>query len=178
MRILNAVEGSVLFLYSSNAIFKENIQKEAKNRGVELQRIIFGQRLSQEEYLARYQVCDLFLDTTPYNAGTTASDALWAGLPVLTIIGRSFPARYAASLLHAIKLPELITSSQLEYESLAIELAKNPKKLKDIKNKLAYHRENTILFNTSQFTKYLELAYTKIYERYHADLLPENVFIE
>ncbi len=178
MRILKAVEGSVLFLYSSNTAFQENIQKEAQKRGVEPQRIVFGQRISTDEYLARYQACNLFLDTLPYNAGATASDALWVGLPVLTLIGKSFPSRYAASLLVSIELPELIAHTQAEYEAIAIGLAINPEKLQMIKNKLADHRVNTILFNTPQFTKHLESAYTKIYNRYHEGLPTEHIYIE
>ena len=178
MKILKAVEGSVLFLYASNTVFQENIKKEAQKRGIKPHRIVFGKRISSDEYLARYQVCDLFLDTLPYNAGATASDALWAGLPLLTLIGKSFPSRYAASLLVAMGLPELITYSQEEYELLAIDLATNPEKLRKIKIKLIRHRETTLLFDTPKFTKFLELAYTNIYNRYQANLPPENIFIE
>jgi predicted O-linked N-acetylglucosamine transferase (SPINDLY family) len=120
----------------------------------------------------------LFLDTFPYNAHTTASDALWAGLPLLTMKGESFASRVAASLLTAIDLPELITSSQEHYETLAIELATNPAKLKAIKVKLESNRLTTPLFDTLRFTKNLEHAYTKMYERYHADLPPDNIYIE
>ena len=127
--------------------------------------------------MARYRACDLFLDTAPYNAGTTASDALWAGVPILTVIGQSFASRMAASLLKAIELPELITSTQEEYEALAIDLAKNPQKLADIKLKLANNRLSTPLFDTPLFTKNLEAAYIKIYERYQDDLQPDHITI-
>jgi predicted O-linked N-acetylglucosamine transferase (SPINDLY family) len=127
--------------------------------------------------LARYRVCDLFLDTFPYNAGTTASDALWTGLPILTRMGRSFASRVAASLLNAIGLPELITNTQEEYEALAIELAMNPQKLADIKLKLVHTRLTTPLFDTPLFTKNLESAYTKMYERYQNDLGPDHISI-
>jgi predicted O-linked N-acetylglucosamine transferase (SPINDLY family) len=126
--------------------------------------LVFGGRIPREEYLSRYRVCDLFLDTFPYNAGTTASDALWTGLPILTRMGRSFASRVAASLLNAIGLPELITSTQEEYEAFAIELAVNPNKLAEIKLKLANNRLTTPLFDTPLFTKNLEATYIKMYK--------------
>ncbi|MEI6183296.1 MAG: tetratricopeptide repeat protein [Polynucleobacter sp.] len=177
MRILKAVEGSVLFLYAENKLVEENLKKEAEARGINRARLVFGKNLPADEYLARYRVCDLFLDTAPYNAGTTASDALWVGLPVLTLIGQSFASRMAASLLNAIGLPELITNTQEEYEALAIELAMNPQKLTDIKLKLARNRLTTPLFDTPLFTKNLEAAYIKMYERYQADLSPDHISI-
>jgi predicted O-linked N-acetylglucosamine transferase (SPINDLY family) len=177
MRILNAVEGSILFLYAENKWSRVNLINEAGLRGIDSARLIFGEHIPVEEYLARYRVCDLFLDTSPYNAGTTASDALWTGLPVLTIVGRSFASRVAASLLNAIGLPELITNTQEEYEDLAIELALNPNKLADIKLKLANNRFTTPLFDTPLFTKNLESAYINMYERYHSDLEPDHISI-
>ena len=177
MRILNAVEGSVLFLYADNEWSKANLIKEAGLRGIDGARLIFGGRIPAEEYLARYQTCNLFLDTFPYNAGTTASDALWAGLPVLTLIGQSFASRVAASLLNAIGLPELITNTQEEYEALAIELAIHPHKLADIKLKLAKNRLTAPLFDTPLFTKNLESAYIKMYERYQNDFQPDHISI-
>ena len=177
MRILKAVEGSVLFLYAENNWAEHNLTKEAHAIGIDGSRIIFGQRLSKDEYLARYRTCDLFLDTFPYNAGTTASDALWAGLPVLTLMGESFPSRVAASLLNAIDLPELITNSQEGYENLAIELAKNSLKLAEIKSKLANRRLTAPLFDTPLFTKNLEAAYIKMYETYYAGLPADNIYI-
>ena len=177
MRILNAVEGSVLFLYAENEWSKANLIDEASLRGVDSARLVFGEHIPTEDYLARYRACDLFLDTFPYNAGTTASDSLWVGLPVLTLAGQSFASRMAASLLNAIGLPELITGTQEEYEALAIELAKNPHKLADIKYKLANNRLTTPLFDTPLFTKNLETAYIKIYERYQNDLQPDHISI-
>ncbi|QWD77732.1 tetratricopeptide repeat protein [Polynucleobacter sp. MWH-Svant-W18] len=177
MQILNSVECSVLFLYADNEQAKTNLINEAKKRGVDGARLVFGYFIAPEENLARYRVCDLFLDTFPYNAGTTASDALWAGLPVLTMMGESFASRVAASLLNAIDLPELITNTQEEYEALAIELARNPQKLTDIKLKLSNNRLITPLFDTPLFTKNLEAAYIKMYERYQADLQPEHLSI-
>jgi predicted O-linked N-acetylglucosamine transferase (SPINDLY family) len=177
MRILNTVEGSILFLYADNERAKTNLIDEASLRGVDSARLVFGGRIPTEEYLARYRVCDLFLDTFPYNAGTTASDALWVGLPVLTLMGQSFASRMAASLLNAIGLPELITDTQEEYEALAIELGLNPKKLADAKLKLASNRLTTPLFDTPLFTRYLEAVYQKMMERYWADLPIEHIFI-
>jgi protein O-GlcNAc transferase len=138
MRILNYVDGSVLWLFQDNSWVAENLKKEAKKQGITPNRLVFAERLPLSEHLARHRQADLFLDTFPYNAHTTASDALWAGLPVLTLMGESFASRVAASLLNAIGLPELITSSQEEYEALAIELALNPKKLADIKLSFRY----------------------------------------
>jgi len=172
MHILKSTKQSVLFLYAENESAKSNLIKEAEVRGVSGQRLIFGKHLEPDQYLARYQACDLFLDTAPYNAGTTASDALWAGLPVLTLIGKSFPSRVAASLLHNIELPELITTTKLAYEALAIELATNPQKLTSIKKKLAENRLKTPLFNSPQFSAHIEAAYLKMMEFYWGDLPP------
>jgi predicted O-linked N-acetylglucosamine transferase (SPINDLY family) len=140
--------------------------------------LIFADRLPSSEHLARHNLADLFLDSQPYNAHTTCSDSLWAGLPVLTLMGRTFPGRVAASLLSALGLPELITNTQEEYEALAIELAMNPEKLADIKLKLAKNRLTTPLFNTPLFTKNLESAYVQMMERYQANLLPDHIYVQ
>ena len=177
MRILKAVDGSSLFLYAENEWVEQNLKKEAIAKGVDDARLVFSKFIPTDDYLARYQVCDLFLDTFPYNAGTTASDALWAELPILTLMGQSFASRMAASILNAICLPELITSSQEEYESLAIELALNPKKFTDLKLRLVNNRLTTPLFDTPLFTKNIEAAYIKMYDHYQNDLKPEHIFI-
>jgi predicted O-linked N-acetylglucosamine transferase (SPINDLY family) len=177
MRILKAVDSSALFIYVENKWAKQNLQEAFEAEGINSARLVFASRIPKEENLARYRACDLFLDTFPYNAGTTASDALWAGVPVLTRIGQSFASRVAASLLNAIGLPELITNTQEEYEALAIELAMNPQKLADIKLKLANNRLTTPLFDTPLFAKNLEAAYLQMYERYQADLQPEHIEI-
>ena len=177
MRILKAVDGSVLFVYADNDWSKTNLINEARVRGIDSSRLVFGERIPYEEYLARYRVCDLFLDTFPYNAGTTASDALWSGLPLITLQGESFASRVAASLLKAIDIPELITTNQEQYEALAIELALNPQKLRSIKHKLINNRLTTPLFDTPLFTKNLEAAYTQMYDRYQAGLKPEHIVI-
>lgn len=175
MRILKAVEGSVLWLLQDNSFAVENLKKEASKHGIDGARLVFAERMSLSEHLARHRQADLFLDTLPYNAHTTSSDALWAGLPVLTLMGESFAGRVAASLLNAIGLPELITHTQEEYEALAIELAKNPEKLTAIQLKLANNRMTTPLFDTPLFTKHLESAYIKMHERYHDDLEPAHI---
>ena len=126
MRILGRVEGSVLWLLEENPWAVENLRAEAARRGIAPQRLVFASSLTVDEHLARHRLADLFLDTLPYNAHTTASDALWAGLPVLTRTGETFASRVAASLLRAIGLPELITSTESEFEELAVELAHNP----------------------------------------------------
>ena len=177
MRILKAVEGSVLWLLQDNHWAPENLKKEAEKQGIAADRLLFAERLPLPEHLARHRQADLFLDTFPCNAHTTTSDALWAGLPVLTLMGESFASRVAASLLNAIGLPELITSTQQEYEALAIELAQNPQKLIEIKLKLAKNRLTAPLFDTPLFTKNLEATYIKMYERYRADLQPDHITI-
>jgi len=177
-KILLGAENSVLWIPENNEHFKENITTEFEKQGIHLSRIIFAQRVElMADHLARYSQADLFLDTYPYNAHTTALDSLKACIPVLTLMGQSFASRVAASLLNAIGLPELITSTQEEYESLAIGLAKNPQKLADIKLKLANNRLTTPLFDTPLFTKKIESAYIKMYERYQADLQPDHITI-
>jgi len=177
MRILTRVEGSVLFLYADTAAVVSNLGKEARRRGVDADRLVFGKRLLIPEYLARYRAADLFLDTLPYNAGATASDALWTGLPVLTCVGETFAGRVAASLLKAIRLPELITYNQEQYEELAVELATHPRRLAEIKKKLADNRLTKPLFDPSLFTKHLEAGYTSIYARHQTNLPPDHIHV-
>jgi predicted O-linked N-acetylglucosamine transferase (SPINDLY family) len=177
MRILRAVEGSVLWLLQDNSWAAENLKKEAEKQGVAPNRLVFAERLPLPEHLARHRQADLFLDTFPCNAHTTTSDALWARLPVLTLMGRSFASRVAASLLNAIGLPELITSTQEEYEALAIELALNSRKLTDAKLKLANNCLTAPLFDTPLFTKNLEAAYLKMMRRYQTDMMPDHILI-
>jgi len=177
-RILLETEQSILWISENNESFKTGIKIEFKKRGIDLTRIIFAQRVElMADHLARYALADLFLDTHPYNAHTTAVDSLKAGVPVLTLKGQSFASRVAASLLNAIRLPELIANTQEEYEALAIELAMNPIKLAEIKLRLVNNRLTTPLFDTPLFTKNLEVAYTKIYERYQNNLQPDHISI-
>jgi predicted O-linked N-acetylglucosamine transferase (SPINDLY family) len=178
MRILKAVEGSVLWLLEDNPTAGINLRKEAQTRGIDPNRLVFANRMKLPEHLARHRAADLFIDTLPCNAHTTASDAIWAGLPVLTCMGESFASRVAASLLNAIELPELITTTQEEYEATAIELATHPVKLKAIKYKLEKNRLTTALFDTPRFTEHIEAAFTQMYERYQADLPADHIYIE
>jgi predicted O-linked N-acetylglucosamine transferase (SPINDLY family) len=174
MRILKQVSDSTLLLYGGYDAVKINLRMQAAQHGVDPERLIFGERLQPPEYLARYRAADLFLDTWPYNGGTTASDALWAGLPVLTLAGEAFASRVAASLLNAIGLPELIASTQQQYEELAIELASNPQRLAQITSRLRENRLTSPLFDTPRFTRNLEAAYTAIHDRYQAGLAPDH----
>ena len=186
MEILKAVPGSVLWLTEPHPSAIANLVQEAQERGVESERLVFFVRevvASDQEksrialYLASYKVADLFLDTWPYNAGTTAIDALWVGLPVLTKEGAAWSARMAANALQAIEAPELITYTTEEYKDLAIELANNPQKLSLIKSKLQENRLKSSLFDTVGNTRHIEAAYTKMYERYQADLAPDHMRI-
>ena len=177
-RILKQVENSVLIVYANNETSKANLSEEIKHRGVDPSRLIFGDSLPKPKYLARYRTADLFLDTHPYNAGTTASDALKMGLPIVTMMGQSFSSREAASILTSMNLPELITHSLEEYEALAIELATNPEKMQAIKDKLASNLTTAPLYNTKLFVKNLESAYTTMYERYHEGLEPDHIYFE
>ena len=177
MRILKQVPNSVLLLLEDNDLTRINLIKEAKNRGVLASQLIFVSRVPPDQHLARLKVADLFLDTLPYNAHTTCSDALWSGLPVLTLEGHSFSGRVASSLLSAISLPELITKSQDEYESLAIHLATNPIHLRAIKQKVLTNRLLMPLFNSSIFTKHIEQAYQSMYSRYIDGLATEHIYI-
>ena len=179
MRLLKKVEGSVLWLTEDNFEGAKNLQKEANQRGVDSNRLIFARHMpSLADHLVRYKAADLFIDTIPYNAITTASDALWAGLPVLTRTGESFSSRVGASLLSSIGLSELITKTEKEYETLAIELATNPERLKQIKKKLEKNKLIKPLFNTKLFTKNIESAYTMMHEKYLKNLPLENIEIK
>ena len=177
-RILEKVKDSVLLIYVDNESAQINLTKEITLRGIDPSRLIFGKRLSKSEYLARYRVADLFLDTHPYNAGTTASDALRMGLPVLTYLGSSAVSRHAASILNALNLPELITTTLEEYESLAIELATDPEKLKIIKDKLVGNLSTAPLYDTSLFARNLESAYSMMYDRYQRGLDPDHIYVK
>ncbi len=164
MRLLAQVEGSVLWLLEGNAAIGANLRKEAAARGIAPERLIFAKRTTPEQHLARQQLADLFLDTLPYNAHTTASDALWVGLPLITLPGNSFPARVAASILQAANLPELIVPDLASYESLVLKLARDPVALKAVREKLA-DKSAMPLFDTARFTRNLEAAYLAMLER-------------
>jgi len=177
-RILLEVDKSVLWISENNKYFRVNITAEFETRGIDPSRIIFAKRVElMADHLARYALADLFLDTHPYNAHTTAVDSLKAGVPVLTLIGESFASRVAASLLRSIGLPELITTTWAEYEALAIDLATHSGRLGAIRGSLKKNRFTTALFNTPLFAKNLESAYIKMYERYEADLQVDHIYI-
>jgi len=157
MRLLGNVEGSVLWLSKANNVAKVNLIKEAESRGVCANRIIFAERTERlEDHLARHQLADLFLDTYPYNAHTTASDALWAGLPVLTYIGNTFASRVAASMLYAAEMDELVVDNLVRYEELALKIAKHANYSKSLKSKLKKNKIKSAVFNTKQYTESLE----------------------
>jgi predicted O-linked N-acetylglucosamine transferase (SPINDLY family) len=167
MSLLKAVAGSVLWLGGINAAAQDNLRQAITQSGISPQRLIFAPRLPDiADHLARHRQADLFLDTLPYNAHTTASDALWAGLPVLTCIGPTFAGRVAASQLKAIGLEELITGSLDEYESLALRLANEPSSLASIKQKLTRNRSTSPLFDTQAVTRDIERAYISMWERH------------
>ncbi len=178
MRILKAVEGSVLWLFEGNNSTIQNLITEALKFGINKSRLVFAKHMPVEEHLNRIKLADLFIDTLPCNAHTTSSDALRMGLPVLTCIGKSFASRIAASLLNAVNLPELITTTQEQYEALAIELATQPEKLKLIKAKLAHNLPTAPLYDTPLFTRHLESAYLTMYDRYQNGFAPEHIVVE
>ncbi len=177
-RLLLRVEGSVLWVRHSNNWAEENLRKEAQKRDIDPARLVFAERVPLDEHLARHQLADLFLDTFTFNAHSTAVDALWAGLPVLTKLGQSFAARVAGSLLNAVGMEELVTNTELEYEDLALELASDPNKLNQLRQKLDTNRLTTPLFDTEQFTKYLEDGYQQAYQIYSEDDNTDNIIIE
>src|SRR5262249_42040955 len=146
-------------------------------RGVDPSRIVFTERIAPADHLARHRLADLFLDTLPYNAHTTASDSLWAGLPVLTQVGETFPGRVAASLLHTLGLPELVVPTGQAYEDLAVELATTAGRLAAIKSRLARNRLTGPLFDTEHYTRHLEAAYSAMYKRHQDGLPPDSIFV-
>jgi predicted O-linked N-acetylglucosamine transferase (SPINDLY family) len=178
MRILLRVSDSVLLLYADGAQTRQNLRTQASKKGVDPDRIVFAGRLPLAEYRARYRTADLFLDTSPFNGGTTASDALWAGLPVLTCAGSTFAGRMAASLLQTIGAPELVTTTLAQYEDLAVQLAEQPARLADLRQRLARNRLTTPLFDTQTFTRHLESGYASAWQRHLAGLPPTNIRIE
>jgi predicted O-linked N-acetylglucosamine transferase (SPINDLY family) len=174
MRLLKAVDGGVLWLLQSGGTATRNLRREAEARGVPPDRLVFAPSAPPAAHLARMRLADLFLDTLPCGAHTTASDALWAGLPVLTCLGETFAGRVAASLLHAVGLPELVTRSPAQYEERALELARDGSCLAELKAKLAAHRLTYPLFNTVLFTRNLESAYARMWDNHRAGRPPES----
>lgn len=177
MRLLKSVEGSVLWLFESNPSAVTNLCREARDRGIASERLIFGKPMELSEHVARYRLADLFLDTVPCNAHTTASDALWAGLPVLTCLGQTFAGRVAASLLTAVGMADLISANLAEYEAVALELATNPQRLASLRQRLSANRLTHPLFDTALFTKHIETAYVEIWNRFHSRNAPDHIYI-
>jgi len=178
MRLLREVPGSVLWLLEDNPESVRNLRREADARGVAPDRLVFAARVGASDHLARHRLADLFLDTQPYGAHTTASDALWAGLPVLTVEGPTFAARVAASLLHAVGMPELVTPSLQAYETHALALARDAASLAALKAKLARNRQTHPLFDTARFTRDLEKCYVTMWERAESGLPPQSFAVE
>lgn len=175
MRLLAKVDGSILWLLKDNEWAEANLRHEAKSRGIDPNRLVFAERMALPEHLARHRCADLFLDTFNCNAHTTASDALWAGLPVITKLGDGFAARVAGSLLYAIGLPELVTETIDDYEQLALALATTPNRLAAVKCALAENRLTKPLFNTELYARHIEQAYQLAYDRYFSGLQPDHI---
>jgi protein O-GlcNAc transferase len=177
-RLLQAVDGSVLWLFHSNDVAAANLQREAAARGIDPARLIFAARTTPSEHLARHRLANLFLDTLPINAGATASDALWAGLPIVTLLGNAFPGRISASLLRAIGLPELVTNSADDYEALALRLAREPALLDAIRRKVSDNRLTSPLFDTDRFRRHIEAAYTTMVDIHRRGERPRSFSVE
>ncbi len=178
MRLLDRVPGSVLWLLADSAVAMRNLGREAEKRGIAPGRLVFAPRMALADHLARQRAADLFLDTLPVNAHTTASDALWAGLPVLTCMGRAFAGRVAGGLLHAIGLPELITRYLVEYEALALRLATTPDLLADIRKRLERNRLSQPLFDAARYRRHLESAYITMWERHRRGETPAGFDVQ
>ena len=170
MRLLAQVPGSVLWLFKAEALAEKNLLRAAQQQGIDSGRLVFAEKKPLAEHLARCRLADLFLDTFNVNAHTTASDALWVGLPLLTKLGESFASRVAGSLLHAVGLPELVTTTHDDYEALALRLALNPDALQAIRTKLAANRETAPLFDAVRLTRHLEDAYIHMFEHLNSDV--------
>jgi predicted O-linked N-acetylglucosamine transferase (SPINDLY family) len=177
MRLLAKVPHSILWLLDCNPLARQNLKREAEARNIDSQRLIFAPRTNMADHLARHPLADLFLDTLPYNAHTTTSDALWMGLPVLTCQGETFAARVAASLLNAANLPELVTDTIEEYEANALHLATNQQALKAIKDKLAQTKHTSPLFDTDLFAHNLEALYQEMWQIYLSSQAPKSILL-
>jgi predicted O-linked N-acetylglucosamine transferase (SPINDLY family) len=178
MRLLQQAEDSVLWLLEDNPSATRNLKREAEARGVNPGRLVFAPRARPAEHLARHRAADLFLDTLPYGAHTTASDALWTGLPVLTCKGSTFAGRVGASLLQAAGLPELVTETPDAYEALALTLARDRDLLHALKDKLARNRDGCALFDTARFTRHFETALRLMHERQREGKAPVHLAID
>jgi protein O-GlcNAc transferase len=162
--MLRSVPGSVLWLLDDNPYATANLRREAERRGLDPKRLVFSPMRPLPEHLARHRLADLFLDTFPVNAHTTSSDALWTGLPVLTLAGSTFVARVAGSQLRTLGLPELIATNFAEYEDRAVRLARDPNLLAGLRARLDLTRETSSLFDAGLFAGYLEKAYLTMWQ--------------
>jgi predicted O-linked N-acetylglucosamine transferase (SPINDLY family) len=178
MRLLHRIEGSVLWLLADNRSAVRNLREQAQDRGIAQGRLVFAGHLPLDQHLARYRLADLFLDTLPYNAHTTSSDALWVGTPVITRLGESFAGRVAASLLNAIGLPDLVTHSADDYEALALRLAKDPALLAAYRNRLATNRMTHPLFDTDRFRRHIEAAYSQMWQTWQRGEKPRSFTVD
>jgi predicted O-linked N-acetylglucosamine transferase (SPINDLY family) len=178
MRLLAAVPNGVLWLLGTNAAAEANLRREAERRAVAPDRLIFAPKLPLADHLARSGHADLFLDTMPYNAHTTGSDALWAGVPLLTCLGSTFASRVAASLVRAVGLDELATGSLQDYEALALKLARDPAYLRALRDRLARNRNTHPLFDTARFARHIEAAYTTMWRCSQAGSTPQAFAVE
>ncbi|MBL8644624.1 MAG: tetratricopeptide repeat protein [Rhodospirillaceae bacterium] len=178
MRIMRDAPNSVLWLLGENPTQEENLKYAAAERGVPPKRLVFAPRVPLDRHMARYALADLVLDTLPFNGGTTTSDALWAGTPVLTCLGRTYAGRMAGSLLKAAGVPELIAPSLAEYEAMAAGFAEMPESIAVLKQKLAAARKTSALFDTQGFTKHLEMAFTQAVARNRAGQPPDHIIVK
>ncbi len=174
MRLLRAVDGSVLWLAKANQDMATHLQREAQRAGIDPDRIVFAPHAPLAEHMARQHLADLFLDTTPYNAGATAAAALWSGVPLLTVLGSTFVGRMAASMLHAVGLPELVAESLSDYEALALKIATDPAFSASLRRRLAHNRDTFPLFNTARFTRHIENAYVTMWRTHRQGLPPAS----
>jgi predicted O-linked N-acetylglucosamine transferase (SPINDLY family) len=179
MRLLQQVPGSVLWQARATPTAMRNLRREAEARGIARERIVFAPYVdAPEEHLARLRLADLFPDTLPYNGHATACDALWVGVPMVTLIGQSFAGRVGASVLKAVGLPELITDNTADYEALALKLARDPAAHTAIKAKLARQRDASALFDTARFTRHLEAAFLTMWERQRRGEAPASFAVD
>lgn len=177
LKILNATPNSVLWCAYDNTAQVENLIEYTASNGIDPKRLIFAKRLPYEQHLARYAFADLALDTYPFNGGTTSSDALWGGAPLITIIGDSYSSRMSASLLHSVGLDELVTTTFEDYEKLAIALAKDKERLLSIRRRLQKNLGNAPVFNTERFVKHLETGFAIAVDRHRRGLKPDHIFV-
>jgi len=177
-RVLKQVDNAVLWLFRANPYVQDNLRAQARARGLDPDRLVFGDRLPHHEHLARYRHADLFVDTFAVNAHTTASDALWAGCPMLTLAGRQFAARVAASIVHAVGLPELVTSSPQDYEARLLELAQDRPRLRALREHITTTRAQTPLFDTARYTRHLEQAYDRAHAHWRSGREPDDLWVQ